>query len=195
MLIISSLFCAASYVCYFALQANWKFKDHIFGVQKADELVLAIKGFFTILNSDILFKKLPGYYDRSSPPPGYIPDELHHVARNGSFTSINSEGEFIPESMDQVSVFILPLKRTTNAGFNLLHALQLMMRESAQSWILSFAASLKWSRHFCFLPFWNLFIWEKAEHYCWASLLTLYIRRVKENVKCRLSSGFLFYFL
>lgn len=40
--------------------------------------------------------------DRSSPPPGYIPDELHQVARNGSFTSINSEGEFIPESMDQV---------------------------------------------------------------------------------------------
>lgn len=42
--------------------------------------------------------------DRSSPPPGYIPDELHQVARNGSFTSINSEGEFIPESMDQVRV-------------------------------------------------------------------------------------------
>ncbi|KFV18649.1 Mitogen-activated protein kinase kinase kinase 2, partial [Tauraco erythrolophus] len=40
--------------------------------------------------------------DRSSPPPGYIPDELHQVARNGSFTSINSEGEFIPESMDQL---------------------------------------------------------------------------------------------
>lgn len=49
---------------------------------------------------------LKGYYtrDRSSPPPGYIPDELHQVARNGSFTSINSEGEFIPESMDQVSL-------------------------------------------------------------------------------------------
>lgn len=40
--------------------------------------------------------------DRSSPPPGYIPDALQQVARNGSFTSINSEGEFIPESMDQV---------------------------------------------------------------------------------------------
>uniref|UniRef100_A0A3P9LYB2 Mitogen-activated protein kinase kinase kinase 2 n=1 Tax=Oryzias latipes TaxID=8090 RepID=A0A3P9LYB2_ORYLA len=38
--------------------------------------------------------------DRSSPPPGYIPDPLPQVARNGSFTSINSEGEFIPESMD-----------------------------------------------------------------------------------------------
>lgn len=41
--------------------------------------------------------------DRSSPPPGYIPDALQQVARNGSFTSINSEGEFIPESMDQVA--------------------------------------------------------------------------------------------
>ncbi|KAK1337039.1 hypothetical protein QTO34_003084 [Cnephaeus nilssonii] len=40
--------------------------------------------------------------DQSSPPPGYIPDELHQVARNGSFTSIHSEGEFIPESMDQM---------------------------------------------------------------------------------------------
>ncbi|XP_036176181.1 mitogen-activated protein kinase kinase kinase 2 isoform X2 [Myotis myotis] len=39
---------------------------------------------------------------QSSPPPGYIPDELHQVARNGSFTSIHSEGEFIPESMDQM---------------------------------------------------------------------------------------------
>lgn len=41
--------------------------------------------------------------DRSSPPPGYIPDALQQMARNGSFTSINSEGEFIPESMDQVT--------------------------------------------------------------------------------------------
>lgn len=48
--------------------------------------------------------------DRSSPPPGYIPDELHQVARNGSFTSINSEGEFIPESMDQVCLWLLKLK-------------------------------------------------------------------------------------
>ncbi|KAG5261530.1 hypothetical protein AALO_G00285300 [Alosa alosa] len=43
-----------------------------------------------------------GSSDRSSPPPGYIPDALQQVARNGSFTSINSEGEFIPESMDQM---------------------------------------------------------------------------------------------
>uniref|UniRef100_A0A4W3HJ45 Mitogen-activated protein kinase kinase kinase 2 n=1 Tax=Callorhinchus milii TaxID=7868 RepID=A0A4W3HJ45_CALMI len=40
--------------------------------------------------------------DRSSPPPGYIPDGQQQVARNGSYTSINSEGEFIPESMDQM---------------------------------------------------------------------------------------------
>ncbi|XP_035879592.1 mitogen-activated protein kinase kinase kinase 2 isoform X3 [Phyllostomus discolor] len=44
----------------------------------------------------------PTSREQSSPPPGYIPDELHQVARNGSFTSINSEGEFIPESMDQM---------------------------------------------------------------------------------------------
>ncbi|MEQ2214616.1 hypothetical protein XENOCAPTIV_014372, partial [Xenoophorus captivus] len=50
------------------------------------------------------FRALTGSHstDRSSPPPGYIPDALQQVARNGSFTSINSEGEFIPESMDQV---------------------------------------------------------------------------------------------
>uniref|UniRef100_A0A8C5A3V2 Mitogen-activated protein kinase kinase kinase 2 n=1 Tax=Gadus morhua TaxID=8049 RepID=A0A8C5A3V2_GADMO len=40
--------------------------------------------------------------DRASPPPGYIPDALQQFTRNGSFTSINSEGEFIPESMDQM---------------------------------------------------------------------------------------------
>lgn len=40
--------------------------------------------------------------DRSSPPPGYIPDAHQQVGRNGSFTSIYSEGEFIPESMDQM---------------------------------------------------------------------------------------------
>ncbi|KAG2459142.1 M3K2 kinase, partial [Polypterus senegalus] len=42
--------------------------------------------------------------DRSSPPPGYVPDAQQQVARNGSFTSINSEGEFIPESMDQGTI-------------------------------------------------------------------------------------------
>ncbi|XP_058882569.1 mitogen-activated protein kinase kinase kinase 2-like [Acipenser ruthenus] len=40
--------------------------------------------------------------DRSSPPPGYVPDAQQQVAHKGSFTSINSEGEFIPESMDQM---------------------------------------------------------------------------------------------
>ncbi|KFP22866.1 Mitogen-activated protein kinase kinase kinase 2, partial [Egretta garzetta] len=53
--------------------------------------------------------------DRSSPPPGYIPDELHQVARNGSFTSINSEGEFIPESMDQM-LDPLSLSSPDNSG-------------------------------------------------------------------------------
>ncbi|XP_072469546.1 mitogen-activated protein kinase kinase kinase 2 isoform X3 [Notamacropus eugenii] len=57
----------------------------------------------------------PTTRDRSSPPPGYIPDELHQVARNGSFTSINSEGEFIPESMDQM-LDPLSLSSPENSG-------------------------------------------------------------------------------
>uniref|UniRef100_A0A8C7DJ46 Mitogen-activated protein kinase kinase kinase 3 n=2 Tax=Oncorhynchus kisutch TaxID=8019 RepID=A0A8C7DJ46_ONCKI len=35
---------------------------------------------------------------RSSPPPGYVPERQQRIARQGSYTSINSEGEFIPES-------------------------------------------------------------------------------------------------
>ncbi|KAG7459766.1 hypothetical protein MATL_G00214220 [Megalops atlanticus] len=38
---------------------------------------------------------------RSSPPPGYVPERQQRVARQGSYTSINSEGEFIPETSDQ----------------------------------------------------------------------------------------------
>ncbi|KAG8431244.1 hypothetical protein GDO86_019203 [Hymenochirus boettgeri] len=53
--------------------------------------------------------------DRNSPPPGYIPEDLHQVARNGSFTSINSEGEFIPESMDQM-LDPLSLSSPENSG-------------------------------------------------------------------------------
>lgn len=53
--------------------------------------------------------------DRSSPPPGYIPEDLHQVVRNGSFTSINSEGEFIPESMDQM-LDPLSLSSPENSG-------------------------------------------------------------------------------
>ncbi|XP_030066353.1 mitogen-activated protein kinase kinase kinase 2 [Microcaecilia unicolor] len=53
--------------------------------------------------------------DRSSPPPGYIPDELHQVARNGSYTSINSEGEFIPETVDQM-LDPLSLSSPENSG-------------------------------------------------------------------------------
>ncbi|XP_078535406.1 mitogen-activated protein kinase kinase kinase 2 [Lissotriton helveticus] len=53
--------------------------------------------------------------DRSSPPPGYIPDAQHQVVRNGSFTSITSEGEFIPESMDQM-LDPLSLSSPENSG-------------------------------------------------------------------------------
>ncbi|KAJ1099400.1 hypothetical protein NDU88_004501 [Pleurodeles waltl] len=48
---------------------------------------------------------------RSSPPPGSVPEEQQQIARQGSYTSINSEGEFIPETMDQSQVldpFISP---------------------------------------------------------------------------------------
>ncbi|XP_041940800.1 mitogen-activated protein kinase kinase kinase 3 isoform X1 [Alosa sapidissima] len=37
---------------------------------------------------------------RSSPPPGYVPERQQRIARQGSYTSINSEGEFIPETGD-----------------------------------------------------------------------------------------------
>uniref|UniRef100_A0A8B9M3B9 Mitogen-activated protein kinase kinase kinase 22 n=1 Tax=Astyanax mexicanus TaxID=7994 RepID=A0A8B9M3B9_ASTMX len=37
---------------------------------------------------------------RSSPPPGSVPEEQQQIARQGSYTSINSEGEFIPETLD-----------------------------------------------------------------------------------------------
>lgn len=37
---------------------------------------------------------------RGSPPPGYVPAGQQQVARHGSYTSINSEGEFIPENHD-----------------------------------------------------------------------------------------------
>ncbi|XP_061557090.1 mitogen-activated protein kinase kinase kinase 3 isoform X1 [Phycodurus eques] len=38
---------------------------------------------------------------RSSPPPGYVPERQQRIARQGSYTSVNSEGEFIPETSDQ----------------------------------------------------------------------------------------------
>uniref|UniRef100_W5MUA2 Mitogen-activated protein kinase kinase kinase 22 n=1 Tax=Lepisosteus oculatus TaxID=7918 RepID=W5MUA2_LEPOC len=38
---------------------------------------------------------------RSSPPPGSVPEEQQQIARQGSYTSINSEGEFIPEIVEQ----------------------------------------------------------------------------------------------
>uniref|UniRef100_A0A8C4QXA1 Mitogen-activated protein kinase kinase kinase 2 n=1 Tax=Eptatretus burgeri TaxID=7764 RepID=A0A8C4QXA1_EPTBU len=44
---------------------------------------------------------------RGSPPPGYVPAGQQQVARHGSYTSINSEGEFIPENHD-------PVRKTTS---------------------------------------------------------------------------------
>ncbi|XP_041670023.1 mitogen-activated protein kinase kinase kinase 22 [Cheilinus undulatus] len=38
---------------------------------------------------------------RTSPPPGSVPEEQQQIARQGSYTSIHSEGEFIPETQDQ----------------------------------------------------------------------------------------------
>ncbi|KFW96961.1 Mitogen-activated protein kinase kinase kinase 2, partial [Phalacrocorax carbo] len=67
-------------------------------------------GFWISEDTLTLLSKGSNTRDRSSPPPGYIPDELHQVARNGSFTSINSEGEFIPESMDQVRMCFIKIE-------------------------------------------------------------------------------------
>ncbi|XP_043543844.1 mitogen-activated protein kinase kinase kinase 22 isoform X3 [Chiloscyllium plagiosum] len=38
---------------------------------------------------------------RSSPPPGSVPDGQQQFVRQGSYASIHSEGEFIPESLEQ----------------------------------------------------------------------------------------------
>ncbi|XP_070297656.1 mitogen-activated protein kinase kinase kinase 3-like, partial [Salvelinus sp. IW2-2015] len=38
---------------------------------------------------------------RRSPPPGSVPEEQQQIARQGSFTSIHTEGQFIPEGLDQ----------------------------------------------------------------------------------------------
>uniref|UniRef100_A0A672HDJ4 Mitogen-activated protein kinase kinase kinase 3-like n=1 Tax=Salarias fasciatus TaxID=181472 RepID=A0A672HDJ4_SALFA len=45
---------------------------------------------------------------RTSPPPGSVPEEQQQIARQGSYTSIHSEGEFIPETPDQNVRFQLP---------------------------------------------------------------------------------------
>ncbi|XP_073463700.1 mitogen-activated protein kinase kinase kinase 3 isoform X2 [Aquarana catesbeiana] len=50
---------------------------------------------------------------RSSPPPGYVPERQQRIARQGSYTSINSEGEFIPETSDQC--MLDPLSSTENS--------------------------------------------------------------------------------
>uniref|UniRef100_A0A665TDE8 Mitogen-activated protein kinase kinase kinase 3 n=1 Tax=Echeneis naucrates TaxID=173247 RepID=A0A665TDE8_ECHNA len=61
------------------------------------------------------FCLIPGSQNtgRSSPPPGYVPERQQRIARQGSYTSINSEGEFIPETSDQlifwkISLTVLP---------------------------------------------------------------------------------------
>lgn len=52
---------------------------------------------------NVLYHLIPGSQStgRSSPPPGYVPEHQQRIARQGSYTSINSEGEFIPETSDQ----------------------------------------------------------------------------------------------
>lgn len=49
------------------------------------------------------FQTVPGslHTGRTSPPPGSVPEEQQQIARQGSYTSIHSEGEFIPETHDQ----------------------------------------------------------------------------------------------
>lgn len=52
---------------------------------------------------------------RSSPPPGYVPERQQRIARQGSYTSINSEGEFIPETNEQcvsMSIWVKKSKST-----------------------------------------------------------------------------------
>uniref|UniRef100_A0AAZ3RFB6 Mitogen-activated protein kinase kinase kinase 2 n=1 Tax=Oncorhynchus tshawytscha TaxID=74940 RepID=A0AAZ3RFB6_ONCTS len=69
---------------------------------KSLKILLVLQASSQVRTTDMLALIGSHSGDRSSPPPGYIPDALQQVARNGSFTSINSEGEFIPESMDQM---------------------------------------------------------------------------------------------
>ncbi|XP_032807068.1 mitogen-activated protein kinase kinase kinase 2-like [Petromyzon marinus] len=60
--------------------------------------------------------------ERSSPPPGYIPAGQRQAARHGSYTSIHSEGEFIP---DDTCVEIDPLSPSSpeNSTFGSCHSL------------------------------------------------------------------------
>uniref|UniRef100_A0A669BE99 Mitogen-activated protein kinase kinase kinase 3 n=1 Tax=Oreochromis niloticus TaxID=8128 RepID=A0A669BE99_ORENI len=57
---------------------------------------------------------------RSSPPPGYVPERQQRIARQGSYTSINSEGEFIPETSDQCFIMGRPLNIPQSSSFPLL---------------------------------------------------------------------------
>uniref|UniRef100_A0A8C8RM56 Mitogen-activated protein kinase kinase kinase 3 n=1 Tax=Pelusios castaneus TaxID=367368 RepID=A0A8C8RM56_9SAUR len=51
---------------------------------------------------------------RSSPPPGYVPERQQRIARQGSYTSINSEGEFIPENPSE-QCMLDPLSSAENS--------------------------------------------------------------------------------
>uniref|UniRef100_A0A3Q2XVQ6 Mitogen-activated protein kinase kinase kinase 22 n=1 Tax=Hippocampus comes TaxID=109280 RepID=A0A3Q2XVQ6_HIPCM len=42
---------------------------------------------------------------RTSPPPGSVPEEQQQIARQGSYTSIHSEGEFIPKILTLKSTY------------------------------------------------------------------------------------------
>ncbi|MGH0139689.1 UNVERIFIED_CONTAM: hypothetical protein FKN15_042976 [Acipenser sinensis] len=58
---------------------------------------------------------------RSSPPPGSVPEEQQQIARQGSYTSIHSEGEFIPETLDQN--ILDPFGRADNSLSDSCHSL------------------------------------------------------------------------
>ncbi|XP_033849312.1 mitogen-activated protein kinase kinase kinase 3 isoform X2 [Acipenser ruthenus] len=58
---------------------------------------------------------------RSSPPPGSVPEEQQQIARKGSYTSIHSEGEFIPETLDQN--ILDPFGRADNSLSDSCHSL------------------------------------------------------------------------
>uniref|UniRef100_A0A8D2LQ93 Mitogen-activated protein kinase kinase kinase 3 n=1 Tax=Varanus komodoensis TaxID=61221 RepID=A0A8D2LQ93_VARKO len=71
---------------------------------------------------------------RSSPPPGYVPERQQRIARQGSYTSIHSEGEFIPESSEQCVI----LKSKTELFHNPLLPNSLSFRKSCMSRTQSF---------------------------------------------------------
>uniref|UniRef100_A0A3Q2X721 Mitogen-activated protein kinase kinase kinase 22 n=1 Tax=Haplochromis burtoni TaxID=8153 RepID=A0A3Q2X721_HAPBU len=55
---------------------------------------------------------------RTSPPPGSVPEEQQQIARQGSYTSIHSEGEFIPENPDQSFILLADTSLCLNPLFS-----------------------------------------------------------------------------